>query len=161
MKRVAWILLASISLLGCREETFHALFPPEGYYAPVLAIDLQRGVLSYRTSAKLKYQGDYSLSLQFGRANPVGVGYSFSELRVRCTVAVPSRPGLSETCDQPLLPFWGESSGISLGRLNVPLTIPKESLVELHVEFLDSEELAALLEAHGPATLVLEKWSDL
>ncbi len=77
------IFLLLFAMSGCDEQTIYSAFPPEGYFDPILTVELEPGVLNYSGETIHKYSGDYSISLSFEKANPVGKGYGLPPLRLK------------------------------------------------------------------------------
>ena len=57
------IFLLLFAMSGCDEQTIYSAFPPEGYFDPILTVELEPGVLNYSGETIHKYSGDYSISL--------------------------------------------------------------------------------------------------
>jgi hypothetical protein len=145
---------------GCDEQAFYSAFPPEGYFNPVLIVDLEPDVLNYSGGVIHKYSGDYSISLSFEKANPTGKGYALPALHLICSYTNDRREK-QIPCGNSLLPYWGEESGVSIGIYSIPATVQKGEEVTFSLEFLKNEELEYILESYGKVSLMIKKWSDL
>ena len=145
---------------GCDDPAFRSAFPPEGYFDPLLEIELRPGVSEYRGEIVHDHEGDYSVSIALARANAVGAGYEFQRLDVQCEFSMAAE-STRLNCGQSLAPYRGEESGISIGLYRVPRTVETGEAVMFTLRFHDLKELESLIATHGSATLVVHKWSDL
>lgn len=154
------ILMLLLATSGCDQQAVHSAFPPEGYFDPVLVVELEPDVLNYSGEVTHKYAGDYSISLSFEKANPIGEGYGLPALHLICSLTDDGRTK-QIPCGNSLLPYWGEESGVSIGIYSIPATVQTGEAVTFSLEFLKNEELESILEAYGKVSLMIKKWSDL
>jgi len=145
---------------GCDQQAFQSAFPPEGYFDPVLVVELEPDVLNYSGEIVHQYRGDYSISLSFEKTNPVGKGYGLPALHLLCSLTDEGRMK-RVPCGNSLLPYWGEESGVSIGIYSIPAAVQTGEAVTFSLEFLKNEELENILEAYGKVSLMIKKWSDL
>jgi hypothetical protein len=148
------------TLCGCDSTVFYSMFPPEGYYEPVLAMDVNSHAKAYSSDIVHKYKGRYSVSLVFDRPNDVGTGYDLEHLDIHCTMSH-GESTVDIPCGTRLLPFWGEESGISLAVYQVPDMAPQNENVVFRLEFQSEEQLKSVEARFGPIGLRIAKWSDL
>ena len=153
-----FVLLLATS--GCDQEAVYSAFPPEGYFDPVLIVELEPDVLIYSQEMVHKYSGDYSISLSFEKVNPVGKGYGLPPLHLKCSYTDEGRVK-QIPCGNSLLPYWGEESGLSIGIYSIPATVRQGEPVTFSLEFFKNEELESILESYGKVSLMIKKWSDL
>jgi hypothetical protein len=153
-------LILTYSLSGCYEQEFYSAFPPDGYFDPLLVIELKPDVLKYGGEITHQYSGDYSISLSFERSNPIGKGYDLQSLDVKCIFGnVVNMNQVS--CGISLLPYWGEESGVSIGIYNVPEAVNRKEPVFLSLEFQSIQELEDIIDSYGKVSISIEKRSDL
>ena len=149
-----------MAVMGCDGQTYYSIFPPDDYFDPVFAIELQPDVLDYSGEITHPYAGDYSISLSFEMPNPVGDGYDLRALKLDCAFNG-GEVTRKLSCGDTLLPYWGEESGISIGIYSIPEAAGKQETVSFRIRFLNPQELGNILGAHGKTSILIRKWSDL
>ncbi len=154
------IIVIPLSLIGCDNALFIALFPPDDYLDPLVSIPIEPGSDTYTGTVTHLYKGTHSISLNFARANAVGTGYGLPELAIDCSFdyqgSVTQVP-----CGIEILPFWGKKSGISLATYEIPQVVPRKEDAVFRLEFKDVQLLKDLENQYGPLRLTIDKWSDL
>ena len=157
------MILGTFALFGvvaCDEVHWNALFPPDGFYDPILEIETKKGRTDYSGELVNRFAGKYSISLAFERPAPVAQGYDLSEIPMSCVFS--AEGGIIELpCGKTLVHFWGDESGLSVARYSVPDDVPKGMPVDLRVAFKSTVVLDELIATRGKVRIFVQKWSDL
>lgn len=148
------------AVIACDEVHWNALFPPDGFYDPILEIETKQGQKDYTGELVNRFAGKYSISLAFERPAPVAQGYDLSEIPMSCAFSAEGDI-IELPCGKTLVHFWGDESGLSIARYSVPDDVPKGMPVNLRVAFKSTVVLDELIAIRGKVKIFVQKWSDL
>ncbi len=161
-QQIRWLLrlvILVIWLPGCSEELYYNIFPPEGYYDPIVIEEINPTKATYKLNLTHKYKGIYVIALAFETPNPVGRGYGLEVIDVACSIGNSTKP-MELSCGHELLHFWGETSGLAIALYNIPEVAGKGEPVQFLIKFGNIDNLLQQLVDQGQVSLIIEKWSD-